>query len=295
MRIATSLNICTNRFAEVEVIPRLAAAGYDGLDFNFLDLLDRLDWFDEGTADRWLDQLAAAARAAGLVWVQAHGPMFNMFGDTPRDHRLRALCVPCLRACGRLGVPWMVLHPDVFAGPFDAAHRRAILDGNLAFFRGLLPECEKHRVGLALENIFDDAARDAGRNAGRWYGAVPDELCELLDAFQHPLVGACWDTGHARIMNLDQRAAIAALGRRLKVLHVQENDGLNDDHQLPFTNGPRGVDWSAVTAGLRAARYEGAFTYEVHNAFRAVPAALWDHLLRYSVEVARQLVARIEE
>ena len=294
MRIATSLNICTGRCPETEIMPRVAAAGFDGLDFNFLDLLDRLDWLDERAAAGFLDRLDNAARAAGLVWVQGHGPMFSMFSDAPRSAARRALCKPAIRACARLGVPWMVLHPDVFAGPFDAAHRRAILDRNVAFFRGLLPECEKHNVGLALENIFDSAGRDDGRNAARFYGSVPEELCELIDALKHPLVGACWDTGHARIMGLDQRAALAALGPRLKVLHVQENDGAHDDHMLPFHNGPGGVDWNAVTDGLRAARYQGAFTYEVHNAFRAVPEPLFDQTLRYSVAIARCLVARIE-
>jgi len=294
LRIATSLNICTGRFPETDLMPRLAAAGFDGLDFNFLDLLDRLDWHNKNASARWVDELDAAARAAGLVWVQGHGPMFNMFGNTPKDDKRRALCVPAIRACGRLKVPWMVLHPDVFAGAFDAAHRRALRDRNVAFFRELLPECEKHNVGLALENIFDAAGRHDGRNAQRYYGSVPDELCELIDALNHPLVGACWDTGHARIMGLDQRAALAALGPRLKALHIQENDGANDDHLLPFQNGVNGVDWKAVTAGLREAKYQGAFTYEVHSAFRAVPDALFDHTLRYSAEVARCLVARIQ-
>jgi sugar phosphate isomerase/epimerase len=164
----------------------------------------------------------------------------------------------------------------------------------VSFFRALLPECEKHSVGLALENIFDSAATEDGRNSPRWYGSVPDEQCELIDALKHPLVGACWDTGHARIMKLDQRAALTTLGSRLKAVHIQENDGANDDHMLPFHNGTAGVDWTAVTDGLRAAKYKGAFTYEVHNAFRALPLDLWDPLLRYSVAVARHLVARIE-
>ena len=293
MRIATSLNVCTGRCCETAIMPRLAAAGYEGLDFNFIDMVDRLDWLDEAKAGRWLDELDNAARAARLVWVQGHGPMFSMFADTPKDGRHRTLCVPAIRACARLKVPWMVLHPDVFAGAFDTAHRKALRDRNAEFFRTLLPECEKRHVGLALENIFDEAGRHDGRNARRYYGSAPDELCELIDALNHPLVGACWDTGHARIMGLDQRAALAALGSRLKVVHIQENDGGNDDHMLPFHNGPGGVDWSAVTDGLRAAGFQGAFTYEVHNAFRALPEALFDHALRYSVEVARYLTARI--
>lgn len=167
-----------------------------------------------------------------------------------------------------------------------------MLEGNVTFFRSLLPECEKHEVGIAIENIFDSAA--GGRGAPRFYGAVPEELCELVDALNHPLIGACWDTGHAHIQSLDQRAALAALGSRLKALHIQENDGKGDDHMLPFANGRKGVDWTAVTAGLAEAAYEGPFTYEVHNAFNAVPPSLYDQVLHQSVTIARYLIAQVQ-
>ncbi|MCZ7646462.1 MAG: sugar phosphate isomerase/epimerase [Planctomycetota bacterium] len=291
MRIATSLNVFLNRCEPEAGIPRLAAAGFDGLDFNFCDLLEQ-PWHDGPAADRWLEKLAAAASKAGMSWVQAHGPMFNMFSaEAPNPARM-ALVEPCLRACGRLGVPWMVHHPDVFAGPFDAAHRMAVRERNAAYFRALLPACEKHGVGIAIENIFDSAA--SGRGCPRFYGAVPDELCELIDAIDHPLVGACWDTGHARLMGLEQRTALSTLGKRLKVVHVQENDGKGDDHMLPFANGRGGVDWEAVTAGMRAAGFAHAWTFEVARAFQTVPEELFDAQLRWAVDVARHLIARVE-
>lgn len=295
MLIATSLNIALKRWPEPQAMPRIAAAGYEGVDFNFADMCDRLDWFDDRAVGAWLEQFEQAAVATGLAFVQGHGPMMNLFGDTPKDIKRRSLCVPAIRAYGRLKVPWMVLHPDVFAGPFDASHRRAILERNVEFFRSLLPVCEKHRVGIAIENLFDSVGRDDGRNCPRFFASVPEELCELVDALNHPLIGVCWDTGHARVMRLDQRAAIRALGPRLKVLHVQDNDGRNDQHLLPFCAGREGVDWDAVTAGLREAGYRGALSLEVHNAFNGIPEPLFESTLQRAAEIARYLVARIEE
>jgi sugar phosphate isomerase/epimerase len=293
VQIAISLNICVGRCAEEQMIPRLKRAGFDGIDFNFCDLLDRVDWRDDRAVESLLGPWQAAARAAGLPWVQGHGPMFGMFSASPNDERARSLSAPAIRAAARLGVPWMVFHPDVFPGAFDKAHRRAVMERNAAFFRSLLPACEAGGVGIAIENIFDAAGRHGNRGCPRFYGSVPDELCELVDHLDHPLVGACWDTGHARLMNHDQAACLAALGPRLKVLHVQENDGKNDDHVLPFANGRDGVDWDGVVAGLRAAGYAGPFTYETHNAFNAVPEPLLDVALRYGAQVARHLVDRI--
>jgi len=289
--ISISLNICPKDVALPEFLPRLAQAGFQGLDFHFHDVAERIDWHDEKSAERFLEPLARSADLAGLKFVQAHGPMFNMFSDAPKDEKSRALCVPAIRACGRLKIPWMVMHPEVFSGAFDTAHYAALRDRNAAFFRSLLPECEKHGVGIAIENLFDAAGKYDGRKAGRFYASVPVEQCELIDALNHPLIGACWDTGHARIMSLDQRAGITALGKRLKAIHIQENDGHGDDHLLPFHCGVNGVDWTGVMAGLRAANYGGAFSFETHHAFRALPDPLFDHMLRYSTAVARHLIA----
>lgn len=289
MLIATSMNVCLGRCSELELLPRLAAAGFDGLDFNFIDLLDRIDWKNQRVAETWVDQLKSAAQAAGLKWVQAHGPMFNPLASGQQVEKCRALCEPSIAACGRLGVPWMVLHPGTAPGAWDRAHRREVIERNAAYFRTLLPQCEKANVGLAIENMPERYS-----NEGRVFGAVPEDLCELIDLLNHPLVGACWDTGHAKLMRLEQRSAIASLGARLKVIHAQENDGRDDDHMLPFANGRAGVDWKAVTAGLREAGYKGAFTFEVHNGLQGQPEELFDAVLRHAVQTGRLLARWVE-
>jgi sugar phosphate isomerase/epimerase len=62
---------------------------------------------------------------------------------------------------------------------------------------------------------------------------------------------------------------------------------------LPFVNGCQGVNWAHFTAGLRSAGYQGALSYETHNAFNAVPDALLDATLKYAVQIGRHLVQEI--
>ncbi|HEY3377631.1 MAG TPA: sugar phosphate isomerase/epimerase [Armatimonadota bacterium] len=293
MLIANSMNLCFSRFDERELLPRMAAAGYDGVDFNFWDLVRRVNWHDDAEADRWLDALAQSTADAGLTWVQGHGPVFDIFQNAAEDIFQRDLCAPALRACARLGVPWLVLHPCTAAGAFDRAHLNMLLETNRDFVRTLLPLCERYGVGLALENIFDRPWA-APEGAPRFFGAIPDELAALIDAIAHPLVGACWDTGHANVMHLDQRAALTAMGTRVKVLHLHDNNGQHDEHHLPFIPRPHGVDWDGVMAGLRAGGYTGALTFEVRAAFEAVPLSLFDDALRYSVQLGRQLAQTFE-
>ena len=101
-----------------------------------------------------------------------------------------------------------------------------------------------------------------------------------------PLVGLCWDTGHAHLQRVPQAWAIGQLGARLKVLHIQDNNAQNDDHILPLHGT---IDWSTVLDGLRAAGYQGAWSLEVHNGIRRLPDHLRDDALALGVKVSRWL------
>ena len=292
MKIATSTNIRPENVSEPQLYAALAKAGFDGIDLPFYKFQDELDWSDAAAAFAWADQRAQWADDAGIEWVQAHGPFFDMFGKDEAARHSREACRHALKVCGRLGIPWMVLHPDIFPGPFDAEHDAAMLKGNTEFFRSLLPDCEKHNVGIAIENIFDLYAQTRG--CQRYFAAIPEEQCALIDAINHPLIGACWDTGHAHINGQDQRVGITALGHRLKAIHIQEtkNGPDRDDHVLPFSIAAPAVDWNGVCAGLRQINFRGPFAFEVHQAIRRLPVELLDDALRYNLAVGRYLVSK---
>ncbi len=168
--------------------------------------------------------------------------MFNMFSSEPRDLKARELCavrlarpVPgsasggwcCIPMCSparlmRPTAPRLSPQIAISSAPFSPNAKEPALESPSKIF--LIP-----------------AGRHGGRQCCRFFGAVPDELCELIDTLNHPLIGACWDTGHARMMHHDQKACLTAIGSRLKALHIQENDGRNDDHMLPFASGGDGA------------------------------------------------------
>lgn len=293
MKIATSLNIRSATMDEPTLMAALAKAGFDGIDLPFYMHVEDVDWADDDAAKAWANQRAAWADQAGLDWVQAHGPFFDMFGQDAKAKHSRALCRHAVKACGRLGIPWMVLHPDIFPGAFDTDHIKAMHDGNLAFFRSMLDVCEECNVGIAIENIFDHYAQTRG--CPRYFAGIPEEQCALIDELNHPLMGACWDTGHAHMNLQDQRRGIVMLGTRLKAIHIQETrtGEDRDDHVLPYSIENPGVDWDGVTAGLREINFPGPFTFETHSALQRVPVELLDGALTYNLTVGRYLVGKI--
>ena len=91
----------------------------------------------------------------------------------------------------------------------------------------------------------------------------------------HPLLAACWDTGHANIQGVDQYRSIVELGDRLRGLHINDNYGDMDSHVAPF-QGTTNID--AVMQGLLDIRYQGYFTFEASNILR--DGAVWPNFRR---------------
>ncbi len=98
---------------------------------------------------------------------------------------------------------------------------------NRDYINLLIPHLEKHNVNLCVENT-------CKANLKRFYyffsGA---DLREFLDYINHPNVTACWDTDHANIEG-SQYDDILVLSDKLTALHINDNNGLKDEHLLPY-------------------------------------------------------------
>jgi sugar phosphate isomerase/epimerase len=193
-----------------------------------------------------------------------------------------------LRIAGLLGVPWVVWEPDVTPGDYGEAHRREIFQKNHEFFDPLVETAEKHNTGVCLENMPDSIAKRT-RECPEWVSSTGEKLCELVDSFQSPRVGVCWDTGHAHMQGLEQGKDLRLLGGRLKMLHIQDNNGQTDQHLLPFMGT---IKWKDIMDALYDIDFWGDFTYEVHNAIRHLPDNLKDAMMQYSVALGKALIER---
>jgi sugar phosphate isomerase/epimerase len=115
--------------------------------------------------------------------------------------------------------------------------------------------CRERGVRIALENLIDFAAVEAGVTDTAHAGDNADLLARLLAAYDPAFLGFCFDSGHARL-GYDRLAAYAPLFDRLAVLHLHDNDGVGDLH-LPVGDGV--VDWARVAAlGRRVALRQAA-------------------------------------
>ena len=73
--------------------------------------------------------------------------------------------------------------------------------------------------------------------------------------------GICLDTGHLNLVNGNQREFILKAGRKLKALHIADNEGVVDQHMMPFGKGT--VDIKEVFKALKEIGYRGIYNLEI--------------------------------
>lgn len=91
--VATSVNLLFDyeyKRPMLKQVDRVVKAGFQYLDFNFCDWSDREespfakdDWKD------WILSVKKYSETAGVKFVQAHGPLYNIFGEDNEQKRLR--------------------------------------------------------------------------------------------------------------------------------------------------------------------------------------------------------------
>lgn len=294
MNISKSINVFFGDGSVSAQMKRVYNAGFRHMDINFSDWVDIKDgrgFFPHSEAewDSWLSEIETFAADYGVVLDQAHGPLFNIFEDTPRGEHLRNMCLSTIRAAARLGIPNVVFHPGTDKGDFeDPAHVEEIKARNHAFYDPLVAEAEKLGVVIAMENM----------PVASMYCSTAEQLIDFCDSFGSKAVGICskavgicWDTGHAHLRGVPQRESLNLIGERLKCLHVQDSDGKTDQHTAPFYGTIR---WDDIIAGLQDIGYTGDLTFEAHMLVRKVPDSCKDAALTLLYQIGRELKRRFE-
>ena len=258
--------------------------GFTVLDFPFHSvpfLADGEDWKTP------VQEAKAVAESLGARFRYAHVPFsYPSPDDTDGWAYFTRRVNRAIEACAILGVEWTAIHPYDMAIPdydADAAFERSI--NHLTPFAHLAKECG---VGLAVENMVDRVLVPYRR-----YCATAENLNAVVDALREKVgaqtIGICLDTGHANACGLNHAAAIRAFGERLKMLHINDNFGLSDDHCPPFTAT---VNWKRLMLALREIEYPGDFNYEVDvSRIPSDACAARDAYVGYLVEIGKYLIA----
>lgn len=249
MKIATT----TGDFAlyckqDIERIRQLHLAGFRYIDLSIYALTADSPYMQAGWQDAVL-ALKEEAAGLGMKFVQAHSPGGNPLDpDAAKTDALVAATVRSIEICHLLGIPNTVVHPGYAPG----ADKAQWFEGNRAFFRRLFPAMERYGVNVLMEN-------STAANMGSMYFANSGaDMAEFLRFADHPLLHACWDTGHANCEG-SQYDHIRALGKDLYAIHYNDNHGDKDEHLIPYFGT---LNHDEVIHALMDIGYSGYFTLE---------------------------------
>ncbi len=247
--------------------------GFRYLDFNFYSSIYPGSPFLDARWERWIEDARDAAAERQIRFCQAHAPSGNLFASGEEFDVFLGATLRSIEACGRLGIPHIVVHQQDIGGFPSRAYPGLNLKRNREFFSRLFPVMEKTGVHVLVENSCDRHAPTKANT--RHFPSTSAELLELVEALRHPLIQACWDTGHANVQGVDQYQSIVELGDCLRAVHIADNYGDMDSHVAPF-QGTTNMD--AVMQGLLDIRYPGYFTFEASHILRN--GAAWPNFRR---------------
>lgn len=227
----------------------VAAAGFRCVDFSMYN--------NEAAAymhDHWREdvkRLKDEADQLGVTFAQAHSPAFETLETlSPNEDPVEKTrqTIRSIEICGELGIPMTVVHAGVKRNtPQEETFRL-----NKEFYNKLVPVMEKTGVQVLVENV------GIADNNGRFYMNSAQRLLEFVEYFDHPLLGVCWDIGHANVFG-KQHDEIVKLGKHLRAIHYNDNDRVKDLHTAPFLST---LDNDDAMRGLVDVGFRGPFTFE---------------------------------
>ncbi|MBY0461545.1 MAG: sugar phosphate isomerase/epimerase [Gemmataceae bacterium] len=243
-------------------------AGFDGIELNY-------DLESELSPKSGAKEFAAIRRTAEKVGIAISGMCSFLFWPYPltsndpakraRGLELAGKIAECaaelgtenvLVVPGAVHIPWRTDHEPV---PNDVCDRRA-----KETIRKLIPQAEKLKVFLNIENIFFNG-----------YLMTPGEMNDFVDSFKSDRVRVHFDTGNIMMYQFPEHW-ILQLGTRTKNVHLKEFTKKGTDVSLeafrPLLDGT--TNWPAVLEAFDATNYKGYLTFEYFHPYAHYPEAL---------------------
>ena len=230
-----------------------------------------------------------AAKTANIKINQMHMPYPNYVpngGDELNDYLKNIVAPKSMKICAFMDCQYIVIHG------FKLAHylgsEEVEWKKTLEFIEFLAPLAKELGITICIENIYTNIGNhivegpccDARKAAAR--------IDTVNEKYGAEVLGFCFDTGHANLVGID----FEVLGNRLKVLHIHDNDGVRDLHQIPFTftrsrENKTSTDWEGFITGLKKIHFNRVLSFETAPVLTAFPDAMKVDTLSFIANIGK--------
>lgn len=240
MALSITADYVTSRGCPEPYLRRIADAGFTHVHWAYHYHTDFMygPW-EIDRIKRWLQDF-------GLQLLDLHaseGVEKCFYSSRQYEHRAGVELVKNrLEMAARLGAHVVILH--VPALPEEKAARDIMRRQVRKCLDALAPVARSCDVRIALENLFPDNF---------------PHLRELFQSYGPEFIGLCYDSGHGQITG-NGLEELQDLKDRLIAVHLHDNDGRSDQHNLLFSGE---VNWPRLAGLIAASAYRKCVSMEV--------------------------------
>lgn len=201
-----------------------------------------------------------------LTITQAHAPFpvyMIEYGEEFFDYMIEILN-KCILLCDAVGCKNLVVHGISLSEQERRINDEDIDRINDKLYTSLIPTLNQTSVTVCLENLFRTTKNIknqiylVGGHCANAHEAV-EEIDKLNTLAGKECFGLCLDIGHLQLSKQDIRKYTKIVGKRIKALHIHDNDGIVDLHLAPYTGT---VDWQNFYTALKNIGYDGDLSFE---------------------------------
>ena len=279
----------------------LKEAGFSCADFSLNSYLDNKTIYAEelnSFFDRSESQLesffSAHKKAAAEIGIQINQMHMPYPGFVPggsselNDYLKNVVADKSMKLCSFFECKYIVIHGFKLARYLGS--EEAEWEQTKAFLDFLAPMAKEMGITVCIENLYNGMGGHLIEGPCCNVRKAAERIDEFNDRYGAEVLGFCFDTGHANLVGLDFEDFMTTLSHRLKVLHIHDNDGRGDLHQIPFTfsrsrENTASTDWEGFIRGLRAIGYDKVLSFETAPALMTFPEELKEDTLKLIAKI----------
>lgn len=302
-------NVIDDNYPE-EGFAVLKQAGFSCADFSLNGYLlnsslyqgELNDFFDRSVQEleHFFAPHKAGAQAAGILIQQMHMPypVYVPTGSRELNEYLwREVGPKSMAVCAYLECPYIVIHGFKLARFLGSEEKE--WEQTERFIDSIAPYAKETGITICIENLYDGVGGHLLEGPCCDAGKAAERIDRINDKYHAEVLGFCFDTGHANLVGLDMEKFITKLGYRLKVLHIHDNDGIMDLHQIPFTftktrENKVSTDWDGFIRGLKNIHYDKVLNFETAPVLTAFPEVIKRDVLAFIARIGKYFEGEIE-
>lgn len=260
-------------------------------------------FFDQSVQE--LEQFFAphkqGAKAAGIVINQMHMPypIYVPRAEQEINNYLRNQVVPkSMAICHYFNCKYIVIHGFKLAHFLGSEAQEWKETAKL--IDAIATMAKEMGITICIENLYDSIGGHHVEGPCCNAGKAVQRIDAFNEKYKAEVLGFCFDTGHANLVGIDFERFLTTLGDRIKVLHIHDNDGISDLHQIPFTfsktrENRSSTDWDGFIRGLRNIKFDKVLSFETAPVLSAFPESMKPDVLGFIAGIGRYFSRKVED